>query len=255
MDARSSIPRTSSLPTTKRLVRASFPAATADVPSEGRARMRSLGMVFAMLAAAGVVLSTSQILPRELAPLFTVTLLLATSLAVVAHVRAVPLRAALLWGLACEVLFALLVSVWGAWLGFERTGEIPEATWTCILIVTYPLIVPVPPRAMLVASSLAAATVPLGVAVIAGTSGEWPPVAKTATVVGLVAVAVGALDATTDADAVAVSAAAVSVWVVVGVSVGTLVAVALAVASLVASASAAAVSSAEGPACASPDRP
>ncbi|MFT6395750.1 MAG: serine/threonine-protein kinase [Bradymonadia bacterium] len=55
---------------------------------------------------------------------------------------------------------------------FLIDGSLMEATWVCVMILTFPLIVPLPPAIVAIASSLCALTVPLGARSVSWRTGE-----------------------------------------------------------------------------------
>ncbi len=65
-------------------------------------------------------------------------------------------------GLVYEVLLCLVVSFFYLWSAQLEFGSPVEITWTCILIVMFPLLIPCPPRRTLITALSAASTVPIG---------------------------------------------------------------------------------------------
>jgi eukaryotic-like serine/threonine-protein kinase len=64
-------------------------------------------------------------------------------------------------GLTYQILICFQIAYTSQWLWFTKTGTIAPLTWVVTVIVIFPLIMPGPPRRMLVAAILAAATSPL----------------------------------------------------------------------------------------------
>ena len=75
--------------------------------------------------------------------------------------------AALRLGLVFEVVMCLAVSIAVPWFYVEAYGHVPHITFTTVVIVLYPLLVPSPPRLTLLVALAAAATAPAGIAVVA----------------------------------------------------------------------------------------
>lgn len=64
-------------------------------------------------------------------------------------------------GLAYEVLVCLDIALTTNWQQFLDAGTLPNLTWAPVLVILFPLVLPGPPRKMLVGAILAAATSPL----------------------------------------------------------------------------------------------
>jgi len=74
-------------------------------------------------------------------------------------------RAFLRLALAAELVLALLISSTMPWAGYLATGRVPGLTWVVPIVILVPWLVPASPRAVLVASALAALAMPAGIAV------------------------------------------------------------------------------------------
>jgi serine/threonine-protein kinase len=73
--------------------------------------------------------------------------------------------------LVYEVIICLFLAVFTPWLAYMEIGDVPYVTWVTPLIILFPLIVPSPPRVTLITAVAAAATRPLGLALLAAFAG------------------------------------------------------------------------------------
>jgi serine/threonine-protein kinase len=98
-----------------------------------------------------------------LIPLATNLATCAASLALflLAHGRRIPHPRLLDLTLVYEIFLCALISLVNPASAFEDGGALPNLTWVTPLIILFPLLVPVPPRRMLVTALLAASTRPL----------------------------------------------------------------------------------------------
>ena len=64
-------------------------------------------------------------------------------------------------GLVYEVAICFAISMVTFWQEYLSTGRLPNLTWVPAVVIMFPLVMPGPPRRMLVAAGLAAATSPL----------------------------------------------------------------------------------------------
>ena len=94
-------------------------------------------------------------------------LVMCGTLALVAGFSTLGDRRVLRAALALEVLLSALISIADPWAAFLRTGHVPGLTWVVPIIILFPLLVPVRPRLTLAVSSLCAATMPAGLAILA----------------------------------------------------------------------------------------
>jgi len=96
--------------------------------------------------------------------------LLAVGLALVVIVTARSKRiadiTALSVGLAYEVCLCWIVSFAAQRAAIGLVGRAPEITWTSMIIVVFPMVIPLPPRRLLVASLLAAISAPVSLLVL-----------------------------------------------------------------------------------------
>jgi serine/threonine-protein kinase len=75
-------------------------------------------------------------------------------------------RSLLRLALGLELLLALLISVTVPWAGFLRTGHLPALTWVVPIVILFPLLVPAPPRTVLLVSLASVALMPGGIALL-----------------------------------------------------------------------------------------
>src|SRR5690606_26632592 len=64
-------------------------------------------------------------------------------------------------GLVYEVAICFAISMVTFWQEYLSTGRLPNLTWVPAVVIMFPLVMPGPPRRMLVAAGLAAAMSPL----------------------------------------------------------------------------------------------
>ncbi len=72
-------------------------------------------------------------------------------------------------GLVYQAGLCLLITVGDQWLSFNRDGRYQDLTLAALIIVTYPLFVPQPPRRTLVSALAASAMLPLGLWLLGAT--------------------------------------------------------------------------------------
>ena len=96
---------------------------------------------------------------------------LALVVIVIARSKRIADMTALNVGLVYEVFLCWIVSFAAQHAAVALDGRPPEITWTSMIIVVFPMVVPLPPRRLLVASILGAISAP-GVVVRARPNGE-----------------------------------------------------------------------------------
>jgi hypothetical protein len=69
-------------------------------------------------------------------------------------------------GLAYEVGICAVIAMASMWSYYRTTGLLPNLTWVPVVVILFPLILPGPPRRILVGALAAAATVPLTILVL-----------------------------------------------------------------------------------------
>ena len=133
------------------------------VLEEARERMGWFALLFVAVGAVTIGLAGLGLLTSTVIPAMSAVLLVSSALLGVARYRAVStewsLRAALVGLVAFCGIFSFAVAR-NRYLNFGAPGD---ATWTCVLLVAFPLLIPSPPRQAAIALSLGALTAPLGV--------------------------------------------------------------------------------------------
>jgi serine/threonine-protein kinase len=76
-------------------------------------------------------------------------------------------RQVLTLALMFELLIAALISTTGVWATWLHTGHVPGLTWVVPIMILFALMVPAPPRELLLVATASAATMPLGIAALA----------------------------------------------------------------------------------------
>ncbi len=123
--------------------------------------------VVSLVALVAVVLNLSFLpeemrvaLPRSL-PMLATQLIVSVVVAVLSRREKIPVRYVLFVGLMYQ-LYVSWVSAFGATeIMLQRFGTVPQVTFVEVLIVFFPLLIPNPPRYVLLASMLAGATRPV----------------------------------------------------------------------------------------------
>ena len=87
----------------------------------------------------------------------------------VAGWRRVSDRRVLSLALAIELLIAALISTTNVWAGYLHSGHLPGLTWVVPIMILFALMIPAPPRELLLVSTACAASMPLGIAAL----GAW----------------------------------------------------------------------------------
>jgi hypothetical protein len=78
-------------------------------------------------------------------------------------------------GIAFEVLLALSLALSES-ASVSYRGPSPQVSWSALMIVLFPFLIPARPRVILAGSTLAAAMTPLAMALVLGLAGKpWPP--------------------------------------------------------------------------------
>ena len=72
----------------------------------------------------------------------------------------------LMLGLGYEVLVCFMIAIANLWGFYQQTGFLPNLTWVPVVVILFPVLLPGPPRKMLVGSILAASTVPVALALL-----------------------------------------------------------------------------------------
>jgi len=141
----------------------------ADLLAKARTRVAGLAAVLGTLALIALLISAT-VFREEVGSAVPPQHLLAVglSLAVIAVTRSKRIadRTALNVGLAYEVFLCWIISFAGQHATIGMVGRAPELTWTSLIIVIFPMVIPLPPRRLLVASLLAAVSSPVALVVL-----------------------------------------------------------------------------------------
>ena len=133
-----------------------------DLLEKGRQRVKWLSVIFAALSIVAIIFDVT-LQDGELARYHLMVLAMDAALFGAASLPGLPAAVALNAALVYEVAMCQFVSFTMTRYMFERTGILTEPVWTSILIVAFPLIVPMVPSRVLIASMLSAITVPVGI--------------------------------------------------------------------------------------------
>ena len=150
------------------------PATSSDLPSDcglppdllvkARTRIARLAGVLGALSLIAILLNATAF-REEVDPAVQPQHFLAVGFALVVIVTARSKRiadiTALNVGLAYEVCLCWIVSFAANHAAIGMVGRAPEITWTSLIIVVFPTVIPLPPRRLLVASFLAAISSPV----------------------------------------------------------------------------------------------
>jgi serine/threonine-protein kinase len=150
---------------------------TPDLLEKARGRVITLAWImFAFLAVgASFDLLYARLFIGALDPVVVagsiVGVALAGGLVLIARNERVTHLAVLHLALVCEVVICFFLALFTPWLMYMEIGDVPYVTWVTPLIIFFPMIVPSPPRLTLITAIAAAATRPLGLALLAGFAG------------------------------------------------------------------------------------
>ena len=143
-----------------------------DLPDEllekARARLRFLTLTFSWFCVAAIVLEAwlGAEASHVLFGVYVVNGLASVAMYAVCRSPGVSHRRALHLGLPYEVVMCLTVSIGFSWADLRAGGALPDVTWTSIMIVAFPLLIPSAPVRTLTAALSSAATAPLGILVL-----------------------------------------------------------------------------------------
>jgi len=143
-----------------------------DLQDKARARTRWMALLFGALALLALALALFNMLsgetigtPRgaQLGVIFHgIGFALSVMLFAVARSPRIGDGKALLFVLSWEIAICAAISIGEPWISFEERALVPRITWVALIVVSVPLIVPAPPRRVLLVSVIAAATAPAG---------------------------------------------------------------------------------------------
>jgi tRNA A-37 threonylcarbamoyl transferase component Bud32 len=157
---------------------------TPDLLEKARGRVVILAWIMFALVAVGASfdLMYARLVIGAVDPLMVaasiVGVALAGGLILIARAERVPDLTVLHLALAYEVVICFVLAVFTPWLMYLEVGDVPYVTWVTPLIIFFPLIVPSPPRLTLITAIAAAATRPLGLALLAGFAGFEIPLIR-----------------------------------------------------------------------------
>ncbi|MCA9729984.1 MAG: serine/threonine protein kinase, partial [Candidatus Eisenbacteria bacterium] len=131
---------------------------------KARRRLAALVTIFALVSIVSLAIGFA-VLPNGIPRASLLVHLLNLGSAVVILALALSPRVAhtvaLHAGLAGEVLSCWAISFVAIQGVYEETGAVPHLTWASIVIVVFPMIIPLPPGRLLIAAILSAASAPL----------------------------------------------------------------------------------------------
>jgi len=142
---------------------------------KARDRLGWLAILFSVLWSVSLVLVLTLAplddrIPRESFLAFTaffgITLLMTLGLLLATRVNRLSDAQVLNLGLVYEVVLCFMISYVSIWRAYLDTGWMPTATWTGIIIISYPLIIPSPPLRTLFAGLAASAMTPLAIMIL-----------------------------------------------------------------------------------------
>ena len=142
---------------------------------QARERLGRLAILFSVLWSISFVLVVILVpldgrIPREsflaFAAFFGISVLITLGLYLATRAKRLSDGQVLNLGLVYEVILCFMISYVSIWRVYVDTGWLPSATWTGLIIVVYPLIIPSPPHRTLASALVAAATAPLSVLIL-----------------------------------------------------------------------------------------
>jgi tRNA A-37 threonylcarbamoyl transferase component Bud32 len=140
---------------------------------KARSRVRVIAWLMLGIMSTGALIDISFffVVEGELDPLLVTSsvfmLAMSAALLLASYSSKLPHVTVLHLALGYEVVACAFMATLMPWFMLESTGQYPYVTWVTPLIIMFPLIVPSPPRVTLVTALLAAATRPLGLALLA----------------------------------------------------------------------------------------
>jgi serine/threonine-protein kinase len=142
----------------------------AHIEVAARQRLFVLSVVFTLCAATTALIAVAGVLPPETTLAMASVAVVSVSVALTTWNTNVSNAVALRSGLGATVLYCFVFSFLIARQRYENFGLPGDATWTCIILVVVPLLIPAPPREIAPTLALGALTAPVGVWWIAQTT-------------------------------------------------------------------------------------
>ena len=149
-------------------------AGATDLPDYVQAAARKrLGVVSALFVVLGLLTIGVALvggLTTSVVPSMSAVVVIATGLLVVARSSVFSTKTALRGALVGLVLYCVVFSFLIAKNRYLNFGVPGDATWTCVLLVAFPLLIPANPREAILAMGVGALTVPAGIQWLAATT-------------------------------------------------------------------------------------
>jgi len=137
--------------------------------AKARTRIIGLAGVLGALSLTAIILTVTfyrEYVLAAVSPYHLLSIGLALAVIATARSKLISDGTALSVGLVYEVLLCWIVSFSSHQVEVVAFGRPPEITWTSMIIVVFPMVVPLPPRRLLVASILAAISSPVSMLVL-----------------------------------------------------------------------------------------
>ncbi|MEE8592846.1 MAG: hypothetical protein V3T03_01840, partial [Candidatus Bipolaricaulota bacterium] len=161
------------LPTTFRQATISVTPSDSGLPpdllAKARTRIAGLAGVLGALSLIAILLNATAFreqVDSAVQPQHLLAVGLALVVIVTARSKRIADITALSVGLVYEVCLCWIVSFAAQHAAIGLVGRAPEITWTSMIIVVFPMVIPLPPRRLLVASLLAAISSPVSLLVL-----------------------------------------------------------------------------------------
>jgi serine/threonine-protein kinase len=148
-----------------------------DLLAKARTRVVGLAGVLGALSLIAIILNATRFkeeVDSAVQPQHMLAVGLALMVIVTARSKRITDVTALSIGLVYEVCLCWIVSFAAQHAAIGLVGRAPEITWTSMIIVVFPMAIPLPPRRLLVASFLAAISSPVSLLVL-GQMGKHQP--------------------------------------------------------------------------------
>ena len=140
-----------------------------DLLAKARTRIAALAVVLGALSLLAIVLNATAFrdeVDATVQPQHLLAVGLAAVVIVAARSKRIADTTALSIGLVYEVCLCWIVSFAAHHAAIGLVGRAPEITWTSMIIVVFPMVIPLPPRRLLAASLLGAISSPVSLLVL-----------------------------------------------------------------------------------------